>query len=289
MPDSSPGHHCGVNEPFDQLGPSSTTCPCATCYDASVSRHQATNIRQPATASLLHSHWAPRLKTFHSPFRPYPLKGGPPDAAWPVSGSGKWGKSSRHLLTEAQQQHPVKQADAATLPPAQDASSWSKKEASYEASLLATMRSVAAGKGAKEIWMVAVNQAAAENHLPHFLMSLRQLQDPGRPGLTGNPCITDHLLAGWRRLALVEKAVRWGFNVLVTDVDVVWFRNPYTYLEDVPGADVVVLDECPADQQRQWYFFHMACMKRMDNILVRKGEKMAQLFEYANTRRHQTA
>lgn len=49
----------------------------------------------------------------------------------------------------------------------------------------------------------------------------------------------EYLQAGWRRLALVDRAVRWGFNVFVTDVDVVWFRNPYSYLARFPKVGLV--------------------------------------------------
>ena len=40
--------------------------------------------------------------------------------------------------------------------------------------------------------------------------------------------------AGWRRAAVVRKAVDWGYNVLVTDVDLVWFQSPYIYTERFP-------------------------------------------------------
>ena len=45
-----------------------------------------------------------------------------------------------------------------------------------EASLHAAMRAVATGPEGKDIFMVMVNQAAAENHLPYYLRSLRRLQ-----------------------------------------------------------------------------------------------------------------
>ena len=40
----------------------------------------------------------------------------------------------------------------------------------------------------------------------------------------------EYLEAGWRRASIVAKAVQWGFNVLVTDVDIVWFKSPYSYI-----------------------------------------------------------
>ena len=43
-----------------------------------------------------------------------------------------------------------------------------------------------------------------------------------------------YLEAGWRRTLLVRKAVGWGYNVLVTDVDLVWFQHPYLYVDRFP-------------------------------------------------------
>lgn len=43
----------------------------------------------------------------------------------------------------------------------------------------------------------------------------------------------EYFEAGWRRTALAAKAVRWGFHLLITDVDIVWFQNPYKYLVGV--------------------------------------------------------
>ena len=43
-----------------------------------------------------------------------------------------------------------------------------------------------------------------------------------------------YLEAGWRRTLIVRKAVAWGYNVLVTDVDLVWFQHPYLYLDRFP-------------------------------------------------------
>ena len=40
----------------------------------------------------------------------------------------------------------------------------------------------------------------------------------------------DHYRAAtWRKVTVVEKIVDWGFNVLHSDVDVVWFRDPLPY------------------------------------------------------------
>lgn len=305
--------------------------------------------------------------------------------------------------------------------------------------LHAAMHAVAAGPDGKTVFLVMVNQAAAEHHLPFFLKSLRNLPafTPRDVAWSGGACITDHLLviawdpaahaicqqlhtpqlclqdtigvtegggnissaitffsdeyfeAGWRRTALAAKAVRWGFHLLITDVDIVWFQNPYKYLvgvqadvtvtndcwsqrwqrlpngsypllsgpnlglaflrntpptrrlmdawlackasndswdqkcfqqvvEAATGAgsgltvhvaesdafpsicchycelstttfdeqwDWKVLDECPVSKQRQWYYFHMACMKSMPNLLEHKGGKMQQLLEYTAAKR----
>ena len=43
-----------------------------------------------------------------------------------------------------------------------------------------------------------------------------------------------YLDAGWRRTLVVRKAVSWGYNVLVTDVDLVWFKHPYLYIDRFP-------------------------------------------------------
>ena len=50
----------------------------------------------------------------------------------------------------------------------------------------------------------------------------------------------EYLEAGWRRTSLVTKAVYWGFNVLVTDVDIIWFKNPYSYLNSFPLVGLLV-------------------------------------------------
>jgi uncharacterized caspase-like protein len=36
----------------------------------------------------------------------------------------------------------------------------------------------------------------------------------------------------WQKVSLVAKAVAWGFNVLFTDLDVVWLRDPLAYFQD---------------------------------------------------------
>ena len=37
-------------------------------------------------------------------------------------------------------------------------------------------------------------------------------------------------------------------------------------------------------QMGHWYYFHMACMKSMPDLLARKGAKMQQLLEYHDQR-----
>ena len=50
----------------------------------------------------------------------------------------------------------------------------------------------------------------------------------------------EYFEAGWRRTALAAKAVRWGFNVLLTDVDIVWFQSPYSYLAGIEEVSMYV-------------------------------------------------
>lgn len=52
----------------------------------------------------------------------------------------------------------------------------------------------------------------------------------------------EYLEAGWRRASLVAKAVRWGFNVLLTDVDIVWFQNPYSYISHFPEVHRITIE-----------------------------------------------
>ena len=74
---------------------------------------------------------------------------------------------------------------------------------------------------------------------------LPELQDTIPATVTGAP-INDaityfsdrYLEAGWRRVALMAKALQWGFNVLLTDVDVVWFQNPYAYIAQFPEVQL---------------------------------------------------
>ena len=39
---------------------------------------------------------------------------------------------------------------------------------------------------------------------------------------------------------MVEKIVDWGFNVMHSDVDVVWFRDPLPYFLGAPCKDIDV-------------------------------------------------
>lgn len=51
----------------------------------------------------------------------------------------------------------------------------------------------------------------------------------------------DHYRAAtWRKVTVVEKIVDWGFNVLHSDVDVVWFRDPLPYFLGPALANVDV-------------------------------------------------
>ena len=67
----------------------------------------------------------------------------------------------------------------------------------------------------------------------------------------------EYFEAGWRRASVVAKAVAWGFNVLLTDVDIVWFQNPYSYLARVPevgGMACTCLPLCPSHGCRAQHF-----------------------------------
>ncbi len=51
----------------------------------------------------------------------------------------------------------------------------------------------------------------------------------------------DHYRAAtWRKVTVVEKIVDWGFNVMHSDVDVVWFRDPLPYFLGPPCKDIDV-------------------------------------------------
>ena len=51
----------------------------------------------------------------------------------------------------------------------------------------------------------------------------------------------DHYRAAtWRKVTVVEKIVDWGFNVMHSDVDVVWFRDPLPYFLGEPCKDIDV-------------------------------------------------
>ncbi|GFH17220.1 EF-hand domain-containing protein [Haematococcus lacustris] len=39
-----------------------------------------------------------------------------------------------------------------------------------------------------------------------------------------------YVAATWRKVTVVQQIVGWGFNVLHSDVDVVWFRDPLPYM-----------------------------------------------------------
>ena len=64
----------------------------------------------------------------------------------------------------------------------------------------------------------------------------------------------DHYRAAtWRKVTVVEKIVDWGFNVMHSDVDVVWFRDPLPYFLGEPCKDIDVAistGEVPGQQGR---------------------------------------
>lgn len=54
---------------------------------------------------------------------------------------------------------------------------------------------------------------------------------------------SDHYRAAtWRKVTVVERIVDWGFNVLHSDVDVVWFQDPLPYFlgPKIQDVDVAV-------------------------------------------------
>ncbi|KAK9815659.1 hypothetical protein WJX72_007504 [[Myrmecia] bisecta] len=56
-----------------------------------------------------------------------------------------------------------------------------------------------------------------------------------------------YFAAGWTRTVWTHKAVKMGFTVLMVDLDLVWFKNPYRYLEAHKEAQVLVTDDCIYD------------------------------------------
>jgi len=56
--------------------------------------------------------------------------------------------------------------------------------------------------------------------------------------------------ATWRKVTVVQQIVSWGFNVIHSDVDVVWFRDPKPYFlgESIAEADVIVSTDLVSTQ-----------------------------------------
>ncbi len=51
--------------------------------------------------------------------------------------------------------------------------------------------------------------------------------------------------ASWRqcRYRTLARLVRMGYNVLMTDTDVVWFDDPYRFLKSPPFSNFTVINQ----------------------------------------------
>ncbi|GLC65037.1 hypothetical protein PLESTF_000239600 [Pleodorina starrii] len=58
--------------------------------------------------------------------------------------------------------------------------------------------------------------------------------------------------ATWRKVVVVSRIVHWGFNVIHSDVDVVWFRDPLPYFlgPALKGVDMAVSSDLISTQNR---------------------------------------
>ena len=86
--------------------------------------------------------------------------------------------------------------------------------------------------------MAAPDHAAAPRYPSHthpcYFHPVKPFPPPLRYG-------DDHYRAAtWRKVTVVEKIVDWGFNVMHSDVDVVWFRDPLPYFLGEPCKDIDV-------------------------------------------------
>mmetsp|Transcript_4800 Transcript_4800/g.13790 ORF Transcript_4800/g.13790 Transcript_4800/m.13790 type:complete len:879 (+) Transcript_4800:326-2962(+) len=48
----------------------------------------------------------------------------------------------------------------------------------------------------------------------------------------------------WMKVDLLPELLRWGYHVIWSDVDVVWFKDPTRMLEDYPEVDVIMSTDC---------------------------------------------
>ncbi|THG22550.1 hypothetical protein TEA_028630 [Camellia sinensis var. sinensis] len=57
-----------------------------------------------------------------------------------------------------------------------------------------------------------------------------------------------HLKLGWRKIELLGEVLELGYNVLFTDADVMWFRNPFPHFHS--GAEIITASDPCADNQQ---------------------------------------
>jgi hypothetical protein len=51
---------------------------------------------------------------------------------------------------------------------------------------------------------------------------------------------------GGEKAALVLGLLQLGYEVLLSDSDTVWMRDPWPYLRAVDGVDIMVSSDCPS-------------------------------------------
>jgi Nucleotide-diphospho-sugar transferase len=60
-----------------------------------------------------------------------------------------------------------------------------------------------------------------------------------KEGHLGNAFPDSLLLQGREKINLIYRFTSMGFNILVSDVDTVWMKNPLTFVARYPTADVL--------------------------------------------------
>ncbi|CAN0891396.1 Uncharacterized protein At4g15970 [Linum grandiflorum] len=50
----------------------------------------------------------------------------------------------------------------------------------------------------------------------------------------------EYLVVVWRKIELVASVLQLGYDLILTDADIMWFRNPFTHLAAEPAADIQV-------------------------------------------------
>ena len=80
-----------------------------------------------------------------------------------------------------------------------------------------------------------------------MLVNVQYMSRPAQPQLQEQALCDLHVsqlalpaLQGREKIALIKRFTAMGFNILVSDIDTVWLRDPLPYMAQYPQADVLM-------------------------------------------------